>query len=119
MACLCFLASGLWALLSGLGNLAEAQSAYTLAIPWVAWNRDWTIVFLCAEFTVALIPVIWIFLIARPLARVMVTVFGLWKLWALSSSSEFNELVQIGLISLSILLLFAPDAHRWFEERRL
>ena len=68
-ACLCFLVAGLWALVAGLGDLADAQTRYAAAFPDIARTRDWTIVALSAEFTIALIPILWIFFVARRFAR--------------------------------------------------
>lgn len=115
-ACLCFLLAGLWALISGLLDLSDAQSGYFDAFPAFAWNRDWTIVALSAEFTIALIPIVWIFFIARPSARWMVSAIGIWKLWWLADGGV-SEWVQAGLIGLSIALLFTPGANRYFHPR--
>lgn len=114
-ACLCFLIAGLWALISGLSNLAASQVAYTSAFPGFEWNRDWAIVALSAEFTIALIPIVWIFLVARPFARWMVSALGVWKLYWLIGGGA-GEWVQAGLIVISIALLFMPDSNRYFRQ---
>ena len=107
-ACLCFLIAGLWALLSGLTDLGRAQSSYTASFSALPWNRDWTIVALSAEFTIALIPIVWIVLVARPFARWMVSALGLWKLYWLAQGG-LSDWVQAGFIMLSIALLFTPS----------
>ncbi len=116
-ACICFLVAGTWALIAGLTDLAEAKADYASAFPEFAWTRDWTIVALSAEFTIALIPIVWIFFVARRFARVMVSVLGVWKLYVLSGGG-IGDMIQMGLIALSLLLLFTPGAYRWFEGER-
>lgn len=118
VACLCFIGAALWALIAGLRDLGAVQSRYATVFPDLDWSRDGTIVVLSAEFTIALIPVFWIFFVARPFARVMVSALGVWKLWWLSGSDGLSDMVQMGLIALSMLLLFTPGAYRWFERER-
>jgi hypothetical protein len=68
-----------------------------------------------AEFTITLIPIVWIILVARPFARWMVSAFGVWKLWWLVGGGN-GEWVEAGLIALSIALLFTPTANRYFAR---
>ncbi|MEE4201289.1 hypothetical protein [Erythrobacter sp.] len=110
-----FLLAGLWALISGLLDLAAARAAYAGAFPDFDWNRDWTIVALSAEFTIALIPIAWILLAARPFARWMVSALGLWKIWWLVAGGP-GAWLQAGLIALSIALLFTRSASRYFRR---
>ncbi len=75
-----FLAAALLRLVRGLGDLALSQMVFAVHAPWLAWNRDWTIVALSAEFTIALIPLAWIYLFAAPFARWLVLGFGALRL---------------------------------------
>jgi hypothetical protein len=112
-ACALFLIAGLWALISGLSDIAAVRAAYASAFPAFQWNRDWTIVALSAEFTIALIPIAWIVLAARPFARWMVSALGVWKMWWLAAGGV-SEWVQAGIVALSVALLFTQGASRYF-----
>ena len=67
-----FLAAALLRLVRGLNDLALSETILAVNVPWFAWDRDWTIVALSAEFTIALIPLTWIYLFAAPFARWLV-----------------------------------------------
>jgi hypothetical protein len=114
-ACALVLIVACTSLIGDLSDLASSQIALSSTWPSIGWNRDWTIVALGAEFTIALIPIVWIILVARPFARWMVSAFGVWKLWWLVGGG-IGEWVEAGLIALSIALLFTPTANRYFAR---
>ncbi|MEL7446365.1 MAG: hypothetical protein AAGK02_11225 [Pseudomonadota bacterium] len=106
--------------------MALAQSVFADAYPDFAWNRDWTIVALSAEFTIALIPIVWILVFARPFARWMVTAFGLWKLYGLVGFAfeafryriwpHPSVTTELALVLVSLVLLFTRSANRYFAS---
>jgi hypothetical protein len=107
-----FLAAALLRLVRGLYDLPLAETVYALHVPWVAWNRDWTIVALSAEFTIALIPLAWITLFAAPFARWLVLVFGALRL-ALFDPAALTGAV---LVAIAMASLLTPQAARWFAR---
>lgn len=126
IACLLLLVIGSWTLWIGLRDLFTAQGVFMERFPWWSWNRDWTIVALSAEFTIALIPVALIYVYARNVARWLVTVFGSIKMYVLLASvvhywERFEVLltpllVEAGIYLLVIGLVFTPGAYRWFAK---
>lgn len=105
-----FLAAAVLRLVRGLADLATAELAYAAHVPWLAWNRDATIVALSAEFTIALIPLAWIYLFAAPFARWLVLDFGLVRLAMLDGSA----LTGAALTVVAMASLLTPAASRWF-----
>lgn len=108
-----FLAAALLRLVRGLDNLALSQAVFAAHIPWVAWNRDWTIVTLSAEFTIALIPLVWIYLFAAPFARWLVLGFGALRLAFLDPAA----LIGAVLVAVAMASLLTPGAGRWFARK--
>lgn len=107
-----FLAAALLRLVRGLGDLALAELLLAAHVPWFAWSRDWTIVALSAEFTIALIPVMWIYLFAAPFARWLVLGLGALKL-ALFDPAALAGAMLTGIAMVSLL---TGAAHRWFAQ---
>lgn len=107
-----FLAAALLRLARGLSDLPLAETVYALHLPWFAWNRDWTIVALSAEFTIALIPLVWIYLFAAPFARLLVLGFGAVRLVLLDPSA----LTGVVLVAIAMASLLTPQAARWFAR---
>jgi hypothetical protein len=126
IACVLLLMIGSWTYWIGLRDLSTAQGVFIERFPWLSWDRDWTIVALSAEFTIALIPVTLIYVFARGIARWLVTVFGSIKIYALLASvAEYWGRVEVVLTPLVIEagiylaligLLFTPGASRWFAK---
>lgn len=107
-----FLSAALLRLVRGLGDLPLAQLVYALHLPWDGWNRDWTIVALSAEFTIALIPLAWIYLFAAPFARWLVLGFGALRLAFLDPAALAGAL----LVAVAMASLLTPQAARWFAR---
>ena len=107
-----FLAAALLRLVRGLDNLALAETVYAVNVPWFAWDRDWTIVVLSAEFTIALIPLMWIYLFAAPFARWLVLGFGAFRLAMLDPAALTGPL----LLAVAMASLLTPPAQRWFAR---
>lgn len=107
-----FLAAAVLRLLRGLGDLTLSQAVFAAHAPWFAWDRDWTIVTLSAEFTIALIPLVWIYLFAAPFARWLVLGFGALRLAFLDPAA----LVGAVLVAVAMASLLTPGAARWFAR---
>lgn len=107
-----FLAAALLRLVRGLGDLSLSQLVYAVHAPWFAWSRDWTIVALSAEFTIALIPLVWIYLFAAPLARWLVLGFGALRLWFFDPGALAGML----LVAIAMASLLTTQAGRWFAR---
>ncbi|MFM7376935.1 MAG: hypothetical protein ACKO1O_02190 [Erythrobacter sp.] len=108
-----FLAAALLRLVRGLNDLALSEAVFAAHAPWFAWNRDWTIVMLSAEFTIALIPLAWICLFAAPFARWLVLGFGALRLVFLDPAA----LVGAVLVAVAMASLLTPQAARWFARK--
>jgi hypothetical protein len=107
-----FLTAALLRLVRGLDDLPRAESAYAAHLPWFAWDRDWTIVALSAEFTIALIPLVWIYLFAAPFARWLVLGFGALRLAMLDPAALTGAL----LVAVAMASLLTAQAARWFAR---
>ena len=107
-----FLAAALLRLTRGLDDLTRAQSAYAAHLPWFAWDRDGTIIALSAEFTIALIPLVWIYLFAAPFARWLVLGFGALRLAFLDPAALTGAL----LVAVAMASLITAQAGRWFAR---
>lgn len=107
-----FLAAALLRLVRGLADLPLTELVYALHFPWFAWNRDWTIVALSAEFTIALIPLAWIYVFAAPFARWLVLGFGAVRLAFLDPAALTGAL----LVAVAMTSLLTWQAARWFAR---
>lgn len=108
-----FLAAAVLRLVRGLGDLDHAQSVFAAHAAWFDWNRDWTISALSAEFTIALIPLAWIYLFAAPFARWLVLGFGALRLAFLDPAA----LVGAVLVAVAMASLLTPASSRWFKHK--
>lgn len=107
-----FVAAALLRLVRGLDNLALSETVYAVNVPWFAWDRDWTIIALSAEFSIALIPLAWIYLFAAPFARWLVLGFGALRLALLDPAALTGPL----LIAVAMASLLTVQAGRWFSR---
>ena len=125
-----FLAAAIIRLGQGLANVEVAAIGLALRAPWFAWTRDSTIIALSAEFTIALIPIAWIYLFAAPFARWLVLGFGVLKLWGMRLGAMFllqsgglaGGLASLGwaepaLVLAAMVSLLTAGANRWFADR--
>ncbi len=107
-----FLAAAVLRLVRGLSDLALSETVLAVNVPWFAWDRDWTIIALSAEFSIALIPLAWIYLFAAPFARWLVLGFGALRLAMLDPAALVGPL----LIAVAMASLLTPQAARWFAR---
>lgn len=107
-----FLAAAVLRLVRGLNDLALSETILAVNAPWFAWDRDWTIVALSAEFTIALIPLTWIYLFAAPFARWLVLGFGALRLAMLDPAALVGPL----LVAVAMASLLTAQANRWFAR---
>lgn len=107
-----FLAAAVLRLVRGLSDLRLTETVYAAHVPWWPWDRDWTIVALSAEFTIALIPLAWIYLFAAPFARWLVIGFGAVRL----AMFDPDALTGALLAAVAMACLLTPQGARWFAR---
>jgi hypothetical protein len=120
---LSFLVAAGFVLVSSLQNLRLLQGAYSALVPWDGWNRDWTIVVVSAIFSIALIPVTWIYCFGSRVARSLVTIFSLLKLaniptviFAIQLTGgpiKWQYFAEPALLTIALAALFMPASRRW------
>ena len=123
---LLFLAAALHSYVIGLQNLDLKQIAYSAIFPWDGWNRDWTIVALSALFSIAFIPVIWIYLFASRIAFWLVTVFSVLQvlnvpflissLLAMGEALMLRYFLEPALIAGALFCLWLPISRAWLRQ---
>ncbi|MEO0462506.1 MAG: hypothetical protein AAF127_05210 [Pseudomonadota bacterium] len=88
-------------------------------------SEDAVIIALFSVFTIALIPIFWIYSVASPIARWIVVAFGLLSMWLYVNNPSYvihalghdpAEMLAPTLKLLSIALLFVPSSNRYFEQ---
>ena len=110
-----FLAAAVLRLVRGLGDPGAAAMTFAVHWPGLAWTRDAAIVALSAEFTIALIPLVWIYLFAARFARWLVLAFGVVRLAFLDPAVLAGPV----LLAIAMASLLTPEAARWFARRPL
>ncbi|MDJ0644258.1 MAG: hypothetical protein QNJ15_15700 [Erythrobacter sp.] len=85
------------------------------------WNRDWTIVTSSAWFTIELIPVALVWLVAAPFARWFVTAMALVKIVLILTNLPMlyalpGILAGQSISLAAVALLFTPSANTWFDR---
>lgn len=116
---------GLFNLVSGLTYLSEQEQLLRNQFPRIGWNADWVIVWVSAQFTIVLIPIIAIWVFASRFARIIVTVMALVSLpWLASYARTYSlygvvdwiGLMQASLVVMPAGLLFLPSASKWLRQ---
>ena len=124
---LAFLAGALLRLIEGLWNLPNAAWRMADWLGPLAQSQDAVIVALFTEFTIALIPVVWIYGLGSSVARWIVLGFGLYKL--LGFRMLFTITTMLGpiawwvyieplLIILALAMLLSPSAGEFLTARK-
>ena len=114
-------------LAAGLADLGRSQSILVRYVPAIAWNHDRTIVALFSQFTIALIPIVWIYVFAARFARWFILSFGLvklaWVLFLLFAALWFGEgeLLPLSLALLlgtALVMLMMPQSSQWLAKKK-
>lgn len=113
-------------LVAGLADLGTSQAILARYVPSLAWDRDRTIIALFTQFTIALIPLVWIYVFAAGFARWLVFTFGLaklaWVLFSLFAALWFGEgellrLTLALLLGSALVLLLFPNSRAWLSPK--
>ncbi|KPP85843.1 MAG: hypothetical protein ACOCYR_08265 [Erythrobacter sp.] len=116
------LALAAWNLATALWDLpAQAEILRSLGLGF-EWNRDWTIVASSAWFTVELIPIAAVWLLASRFARGFITAMALVKVALILSNLPMlyalpGVLLGQSLSLLAVALLYTRAANAWFARR--
>ena len=115
-------------LIAGLSFLDLQQRHLELQFPQFEWNRDWAIVWVSAQFTIALIPLIAVCLFASKVARWLVSAMALVSLpwiasyvqtFVLHGVMDWQSLVQALVPVICAGLLFMPSAAQWLRQEEV
>jgi hypothetical protein len=121
-----FLSAALIAFLDGMRDLPAFQNAMSQNLPDIVWTRDAAIVTLSARLSIALIPIVMVWLSAVRFARWMVTILGLGKLLNLPEGLRLMAdgapvdtawLASLALTLIAVAMLFTPASNRWFADK--
>lgn len=106
-------------------------SIWSQRLPDIRWTEDLALVASFSMFTIALIPIVWIFALRLKRARWVVLAFGLMKIGVRvlhdkpvishggdSSSDQILRLGELGLILIALVMLFIPASTRWLDSKR-
>ena len=93
-------------------------------IPIVDWVPDLAIIASFTAFTIAMIPLVWIYFFGSTQARWIVLVFGLLKIAlsvrALSEPVQMKApaivIVETTLVLFALAMLFLPSTNRWLQK---
>ncbi len=122
-----FLLAGSWQLVDRLTRPLMAQLVFEDRFPALSWTPEWVIVASFTEFTIALIPILWIYFLASGFARWFVVILGLvglvphsFDLYAILTSIEMRPSLLVSPLAVltALALLFTPSAARWFRRSR-
>lgn len=127
IAALAFLFAAAWRLLDHLLNPIAGWVLYSERFSGIDWTNDLVIIASFTEFTIALIPIVWIYGLGSRIARWVVTLFGIYKLIPYSWSVELVLftieakpllLVPVAATVLALAMLYVPPSFRWFGSAR-
>lgn len=120
-------------LAAALVNLIEALRAHEALLmarwfarlPLFGWTPDFAIIASFSQFSIALIPLVWIYFLASNRARWVVLVFGIVKIGLsvppASSSVQLKApgliWLEAGLVVVALIMLFWPSTSRWVMEK--
>jgi len=123
-----FLVQAMIGFLNQIMRVDAIQAVLSAGIPFIAFDRDLTIVAICVRLTIAIIPVALVWFLASRVARWLVVVFTLAKAAAVPgelASSAGGEPVSwpwLATLALSLIgapLLFTRASARWFGRKPL
>lgn len=112
-----------WNLATALWDLpAQEEILRSLGLGF-EWNRDWTIVASSAWFTVELIPIAAVWLVASRFARGFITAMAAIKVVLILANLPMlyalpGVLVGQSISLVAVALLYTREANAWFERER-
>ena len=122
-----FLTVALVNLIEGLSNWYFPILRYAQWMPWIEWDAERAKIGVISEFTIALIPVAWIFGFASRIAWGLVTVFTVVKLLdLLNMTAAFQSaggglslahFLEPALLIIALLCLFLAPSRHWFSNQ--
>jgi hypothetical protein len=121
-----FLTAAAIRLLAGLAALDSAKLRLFGGSDITVYSDDAAIVALASEFTIALIPIVWIFGIGSWFARWFVLAFGLIRLFGFRDLPVDllagrplapHQLIEPPLIVVALACLLLPAAAPWFRRQ--
>lgn len=121
---LAFLAAALIRLVGGLVDLASARQHLAMIAAPLGASDDAAIVMLSAEFTIALIPLVWIYGLGNAHARWLVLGFGALRLGGFAATimnggaAGALKLLEPALILFALGALLSGQARGWLTTRR-
>ncbi|MEM1051048.1 MAG: hypothetical protein AAGI28_03035 [Pseudomonadota bacterium] len=116
---------GIFNLIAGLSFLENEEMVLRNQFPDLPWNRDWVIVWVSAQFTIVLIPIVAICAFASRFARILITAMALVSLpwiWSYARTFQLYGVIDwVGLMqSLTVViaagLLYLPASSRWLRQ---
>lgn len=122
-----FLAAALVRLLQGLNDLDAAGIWLAQYLGDLAHSHDLLIVLLSAEFTIALIPIVWIYGFANRYARWLVLGFGAMKLalfayalglWVDTGATLPPHYTAPVLTTVALLAILTHSAGEWLNREK-
>jgi cellobiose-specific phosphotransferase system component IIC len=96
-------------------------------MPSLQWTRDWVIVWISAQFTIVLIPVVAVCLFAKRFALFIVSVMAWVSLpwvWSYARTFQLHGFVdwtgfaQSLVVVIAASLLYVPSAWRWLKQEK-
>ncbi len=116
------LALACWNLTVALFDLPAQQDFLASLGLGLEWNRDWTIVTSSAWFTIELIPVVLVWLVAAGFARWFITAMAVFKIVLILSNLPMlyalpGILAGQSISLVAVALLFTPGANAWFNRK--
>ncbi len=121
-----FLTAALVNLIGGLSNWQLSMLRYAQWMPWIEWDADRAMIGVFSEFTIALIPVAWIFGFASRIALGLLTVFTLVKLLNLPNmitvfqsvggAGSWTYFMDPALLAIAMICLYLPPSRHWLAN---
>lgn len=122
-----FLTAAMVPFLDGITNIPLAETRLQADYPYFPWDRDRVIIWLSTWLTIALVPLVMVWLFAAPFARWLVTAMTLVKAPAAVFAAMVlvrggigngQALVSFGFALLGVVMLFLPASQAWFARAK-
>lgn len=122
-----FFTAALVPFLDGVTSLGLAETRLQIEFPYFPWNEDLVIIWLSSWLSIALIPLVMVWLMAAPIARWLVSAMTVLKapgalasaaMLAGGGSGESERLVSFAFAVLGVVMLFLPASQHWFAQER-